>query len=130
MIKNVMRAPINLYYDTTPIGQIQNRFSRDLGGCREIIETMGNLSMDVIRLCSIISVLAFANWYIIILVPFMLAVSIFLYKYTAPAVVECERLFSIVRSPELNNLNECISGCSTIRAYGTQKRFIDLQHEL
>ena len=130
MIKNVMRAPINLYYDTTPLGQIQNRFSKDLGGCRDIIETIGNLSMDFIRLGCIISVLAYANWYIIILVPFMLAGSISMYKFTVPAVVQGERVLSIVRSPVLNNLNECISGCSTIRAYGTQQRFIDLQLEL
>jgi len=130
MIKKVMRAPINLFYDTTPIGQIQNRFGKDLDGCRRIIDVIGNLGMDFIRLFTIISVLAAANWQIIILVPFMLAGSIILYKFIMPVYLQAERVMSIVRSPVLNNLNECISGCSTIRAFGTQQRFKDLQYEL
>jgi hypothetical protein len=31
MLDRVMGAPINLYFDVTPIGQIQTRFGRDLG---------------------------------------------------------------------------------------------------
>ncbi len=30
MLHKVLCAPINLYYDVTPIGQILNRFSKDL----------------------------------------------------------------------------------------------------
>lgn len=38
MMDQVMRAPINLYFDTTPIGRIMNRFSKDL----QLIEAMFN----------------------------------------------------------------------------------------
>jgi ABC-type multidrug transport system fused ATPase/permease subunit len=30
MIKKVMNAPINLYFDVTPVGRILNRFTKDL----------------------------------------------------------------------------------------------------
>lgn len=30
MIKKVLNAPINLYFDVTPIGRILNKFSKDL----------------------------------------------------------------------------------------------------
>ena len=30
MLKKVLNAPINLYFDVTPIGRILNRFSKDL----------------------------------------------------------------------------------------------------
>ena len=38
MIVKVIRAPINLYYDLTPVGTIMNRFTNDLG---EVESTMG-----------------------------------------------------------------------------------------
>lgn len=31
MLERVMSAPINLYFDITPIGRIQTRFTKDLG---------------------------------------------------------------------------------------------------
>ena len=31
LVTRVFRAPINLFFDVTPIGKILNRFSRDLG---------------------------------------------------------------------------------------------------
>ena len=38
MVAKILNAPINLYFDTTPIGRILNRFSKDL----QLIETMFN----------------------------------------------------------------------------------------
>lgn len=38
MMEKVLNAPINLYFDTTPIGRIMNRFSKDL----QLIEVMFN----------------------------------------------------------------------------------------
>jgi ABC-type multidrug transport system fused ATPase/permease subunit len=38
MVARILNAPINLYFDTTPIGRILNRFSKDL----QLIETMFN----------------------------------------------------------------------------------------
>lgn len=35
MVKRVLNAPINLYYDVTPTGRILNKFSKDLS----VIET-------------------------------------------------------------------------------------------
>ncbi len=32
MIRKVLNAPINLYFDVTPIGRILNKFSKDLSG--------------------------------------------------------------------------------------------------
>jgi len=31
MLDRIMQAPINLYFDITPIGRIQTRFTKDLG---------------------------------------------------------------------------------------------------
>lgn len=40
MIRRVLRAPINLFYDVTPTGLIINRFSNDLGAIEGIVMAM------------------------------------------------------------------------------------------
>lgn len=43
MLKRVFNAPINLYFDVTPIGRILNKFSKDLTGVeREFSWEVGN----------------------------------------------------------------------------------------
>ena len=37
MIERVLNAPINLYFDTTPIGRIINRFTKDLSLMETVI---------------------------------------------------------------------------------------------
>lgn len=43
MLSKVFNAPINLYFDVTPIGRILNKFSKDLSGIeREFGWEVGN----------------------------------------------------------------------------------------
>jgi hypothetical protein len=43
MLSKVFNAPINLYFDVTPIGRILNKFSKDLTGIeREFAWEVGN----------------------------------------------------------------------------------------
>ena len=43
MLAKVFNAPINLYFDVTPIGRILNKFSKDLSGIeREFSWEVGN----------------------------------------------------------------------------------------
>jgi len=32
MIDKILHAPVNLYFDVTPVGRILNKFSKDLNG--------------------------------------------------------------------------------------------------
>ena len=32
MVDKILQAPVNLYFDVTPIGRILNKFSKDLNG--------------------------------------------------------------------------------------------------
>jgi ABC-type multidrug transport system fused ATPase/permease subunit len=40
MLEHVLNAPINLYFDVTPTGQIVNRFSKDVGTVELIFMTI------------------------------------------------------------------------------------------
>jgi ATP-binding cassette subfamily C (CFTR/MRP) protein 1 len=47
MISKVVSAPINLYYDITPLGRVLNKFSSDLNSLSNMFGPMygGELSM-------------------------------------------------------------------------------------
>jgi len=42
MMDNVIRAPVNLYFNVTPIGRISKRFTRDIGEYFGIPHVMGH----------------------------------------------------------------------------------------
>lgn len=119
MVTAVLGAPINNYYDITPIGVSLNRFSRDLG----VLENM--LPFQTQQL--------FYNWWLLLKViiitcwnlPWMIAVLFFvlifihrIQRYSVVAANEMNRICSAARSPIVANIQEAVDGSSTIRAYG------------
>ncbi|KAM7195265.1 P-loop containing nucleoside triphosphate hydrolase protein [Rhypophila sp. PSN 637] len=123
-IKRVLRAPMS-FFDTTPLGRITNRFSRD-------VDVMDNNLTDAVRMyffCvgSIVAVfaliIAFFHWFAIALVPlfmfFMFATS-----YYRASAREVKRFESVLRSSVFAKFGEGLSGVACIRAYGLKDRFI------
>ena len=123
-VARVLRAPMS-FFDTTPLGRITNRFSRD-------VDVMDNTLTDAMRMYffsvgSIIAVfaliIAFFYYFAIALVPlsifFLLATS-----YYRASAREVKRLESILRSTLSAKFSEGLSGIATIRAYGLKDRFI------
>ena len=81
MVDRVMKAPVNIYFDTTPLGRVLNRFSKDLS----VVETtmvyeIGTGYVNFYNLLSIFAVAAFAVPWILLFVPVVLIVAIWLYK--------------------------------------------------
>ena len=118
MITRVLNAPINIYFDTTPIGRIMNRFSKDL----QQIETMFNYSVGGLYVATylLLSIVVISVWvvpWVAIIFPVMLVCIIVLYKLTIDGTKEVSRIESVSKSPLLAFLSETISGSSTIRAF-------------
>lgn len=124
-ITRVLRAPMS-FFDTTPLGRITNRFSRD-------VDVMDNNLSDAMRmyflsLASIISVfaliIAYFHYFAIALVPlfFMFLFATSFYRSSAR---EMKRFESILRSSVFAKFGEGLSGVATIRAYGLKDRFIN-----
>jgi ABC-type multidrug transport system fused ATPase/permease subunit len=67
---------------------------------------------------SIVVVIILANWYLLIIFPFMLLYLCKIYKFTIGSYCEMNRLSSVTKSPILSHLGETINGNSTIRAFG------------
>ena len=129
MIHHVMNAPINLFFDVTPTGVIVNRFSNDMGKIEEIYMMIMWIHCCAYGVIQIIVVIIMANWYLLIIFPFMTYYLIKIYKFTIGSYCEMSRLSSVTRSPILTHLGESISGNSTIRAFGKRNQFLEMNYK-
>jgi ATP-binding cassette subfamily C (CFTR/MRP) protein 1 len=122
-ITRVLRAPMS-FFDTTPLGRITNRFSKD-------IDVMDNTLTDAIRmyfltLAMIISVfiliISYYYYYAIALGP----LAIFFYfsaSFYRSSAREVKRHEAVLRSTVFAKFGEAVMGTATIRAYGLQDQF-------
>ncbi len=124
MLWSVMRSPVS-FFDTTPIGRILNRFSKDQHSVDDgvpkalLLFTLANTFM----LLAIIFVIAFASpLFLIAILPLAYAYT-WLQNFYMRSSREIKRLESISRSPIFALFSETLSGVATINAYGAQQRF-------
>jgi ATP-binding cassette subfamily C (CFTR/MRP) protein 1 len=122
--ESLIRAPSS-FFDTTPIGRVLNRFSRD----QDIIDN--NLS-ESLRMLSFLSASIIGILIMMCFVQpfFILALGPILYMYWYFQHVyrrvnrEIKRMDSTSRSPLFAHFSETLTGLPTIRAYGQQLPFI------
>jgi ATP-binding cassette subfamily C (CFTR/MRP) protein 1 len=122
-ITRVLRAPMS-FFDTTPLGRITNRFSKD-------IDVMDNTLTDAIRmyfltLAMIISVfiliISYYYYYAIALGPLFIFF-LFSAAFYRSSAREVKRHEAVLRSTVFARFGEAVMGTPTIRAYGLQNQF-------
>ncbi|CAG8439704.1 11549_t:CDS:10 [Acaulospora morrowiae] len=126
VVKRVLRAPIKLF-DTTPLGRIINRFSRD-------VDTCDNLLPESYRMFFTTAALVFGTFFLIIVIyqwffiPFVPLITLYYFSsiYFRATNRELRRIDSILRSSLYAHFSETLTGLSTIRAYREQKRFTEI----
>ena len=114
------------FFDTTPIGQILNRFSKDIDEIDTrlpfLVEAlMLNVSLLLI---TIILIAVLFYWFIIALV-FFIIIFIFLNIIFRRSVRELKRLDNITRSPIFSHISTSVQGLSTLHAYGKTNEFLE-----
>merc|ERR1719210_2596428 len=117
MLFRIMRSPMS-FFETTPLGRILNRFSKDIDivdlQIPMNIRLLFNMCMSVM---GTVVVIVFAMpIFIVVIIPVG-----GVYDSTARQV---KRMESITRSPIYTHFSESISGASTIRAYSRDDDFI------
>ncbi|KAI9332974.1 P-loop containing nucleoside triphosphate hydrolase protein [Obelidium mucronatum] len=123
-LMRVLRCPVS-FFDTTPLGRIINRFSRDVDSVDNSISTnFRQLAQQLSVTVSTFIVMCYALP--IFTIPVVPALGAYwyiqnVYRKTAR---ELKRLDSTTKSPLYANFGETILGISTIRAYGDANRFI------
>jgi ABC-type multidrug transport system fused ATPase/permease subunit len=131
LLKSLLRAPINLFYDVTPLGRILNRLSKDLNLIDE--EVAFGIGSFIAQTCMCIACILMAIIYIPFTLIFVLIFFIPLKKigfYYKNATRELTRLESISRSPILNNYEQTLSGVKFIRSFNQSSNFTLKNQEL
>ncbi|KAI8337487.1 P-loop containing nucleoside triphosphate hydrolase protein [Chlamydoabsidia padenii] len=125
LLERILNAKVR-FFDTTPLGRIVNRFSSDL----ETLDQAVAPSLTFL-LYSIIAT-AYVVILITIITPSFIIPGVFVAflfwrigNYYLRSSRDMKRLNSVSRSPIYVQFNESISGVATIRAFGSESRFIE-----
>jgi len=131
MAAKVANAPINTYFDVTPVGRILNKFSSDLQTSdNEISWNFGFLltmiALFVLTICVSISAVPWLAF----LIPVIAGVAYFVSLRNIGVFKEMNRIVSVSKSPLLSLIQETINGASTIRAFSRQATYIERNRQL
>ncbi|KAL6939809.1 hypothetical protein ACO0RG_003655 [Hanseniaspora osmophila] len=124
VLGNVMYAKLR-FFDSTPIGRIMNRFSKDIETVdQDLTPFMESSFISLVQCVSTIILIAFITpsflfgAFIVCFMYYLLG-----YFYICGSR-ELKRFESITRSPIHQHFSETLVGVSTIRAYGDERRFM------
>ncbi|XP_028401657.1 multidrug resistance-associated protein 1-like [Dendronephthya gigantea] len=126
LLGNLLRLPLT-FFETTPLGRIVNRFSKDI----DVIDTMIPRSLlwffqTFVSILGTIFLICYSTpLFITVLLPLAVMYMLIQRLYVATSR-QLQRLESISRSPIYSHFFETLNGVSTIRAFGAQQRFISL----
>ena len=115
MINKLVRAPINLFHDIVPIGQILNRLTKDTELIEGIIKTVNMAIKIFFTIFANIGICYLYNKYVLYISPFLLMACLYVTKYYISAQRNLVRLHRVSYSPILTIASESIRGVDTIR---------------
>ncbi len=124
MLKSVLGANIR-FFDSTPVGRVLQRFSRDMESIDIQLQwafehSMRCLAQVVITLALIVTVLP---WIVFLIAPVLLLYYRVQKLYRVSAR-EAKRLDSISRSPRYAHFKETLQGLTVIRAFDKREWFM------
>ncbi|XP_029448686.1 multidrug resistance-associated protein 7-like isoform X2 [Rhinatrema bivittatum] len=123
LLSRVLMATV-LFFDTTPIGRIINRFSSDMEVADESLPY--NLNMVLVFIFALLGMVVIISyglpWIILVMVP-LTALYFYIQWYYRHTSRELKRLNSITLSPIYTHFSETLTGLHTIRATRATDRF-------
>ncbi|GEQ68088.1 hypothetical protein JCM33374_g1754 [Metschnikowia sp. JCM 33374] len=129
-VERVLRVPMS-YMDTTPMGRIINRFTKDTD---TLDNEIGNqLRMVVYIFSNIVGVLILCVIYLpwfALAIPALVVIFVSVSNFYQASGREIKRLEAVQRSLVYNNFSETLSGMDTIKAYKCEHMFINKNSNL
>ena len=129
LIYKFMRAPINLFHDIVTKSHIVNRLSKDLSNSVKYFWTLNSALIILFHLINGIVMSLYFYWKSILIIPFILFMDAFLYKYYNTCAKSLDVLESYTRVPILTGFRESLSGITSIRAFGYKDIFQNIYNE-
>jgi ATP-binding cassette, subfamily C (CFTR/MRP), member 1 len=123
LLNSSMKFPMS-FFDTTPLGRIMNRFSKEV----EMVDNTlpMTIRMWIMMLFSVLAVFVVITystpWFGVVIVP-LAGIYYFIQKFYVATSRQLKRLESVTSSPIYSHFGESINGQSTIRAYQEEARF-------
>ncbi|CAL1532770.1 unnamed protein product [Lymnaea stagnalis] len=124
MLDQVLRAPMS-FFDTTPVGRIINRFSKDLDDVDEEIPLTLHMWLECVF--HVLATIIIVSYSTPLFMAFILPVGVlyfFIQRYYIVTSRQLKRLGAKTTSPIFNHFSETLAGASVIRAFGAEKRFV------
>lgn len=124
-LSGVLNSTIR-FFDSTPMGRVLNRFSRDMEGVDDHLswnfeQSFKSLAQTIGSLILIVSILPII---LLVLVPVLFIYYRLQRDYRASAR-EAKRLESVARSPRYAHFKELVSGLDVIHGFGKEPFFLD-----
>ncbi|XP_073928987.1 multidrug resistance-associated protein 1-like isoform X2 [Castor canadensis] len=130
LLNSVLHLPLQ-YFETNPIGQIINRFTKDMFivdiRFHYYLRTWLNCTLEAIgTVLVIMGALPLFTLGVLPLIFFYFTIQ----RYYMASSRQIRRLSGASRSPVISHFSETLSGVSTIRAFGHEQRFIQQNKEV
>ncbi|XP_006811248.2 ATP-binding cassette sub-family C member 5-like [Saccoglossus kowalevskii] len=124
VFSKIIRSPMS-FFDTTPLGRIMNRFSKDMDEIDVWLPLIMDLSLQnlFVLIAGLVVIMIVFPWFLVACVPLFILFLLCLMFFRA-GVRECKRLDNISRSPWVSMLASTAQGLSTIHAYERSQNFI------
>uniref|UniRef100_A0A665WUG6 ATP-binding cassette, sub-family C (CFTR/MRP), member 3 n=1 Tax=Echeneis naucrates TaxID=173247 RepID=A0A665WUG6_ECHNA len=124
LLTNKLHTPQS-FFDTTPIGRVINRFSKDIYVIDEALPAtvLMFLGTFFVSLSTLIVIVSSTPIFAVVVFPLAL-IYIFVQRFYVATSRQLKRLESVSRSPIYSHFSETITGSSVIRAYGRNSAFV------
>ena len=125
IFKRVLRAPM-LFLENTPIGQILNRFTRDVGVVDQIIpSSLIDVNISILNSLGVIIMSCVVTPWLLIPCVLIGILCVPIRNFYIRTARELQRLDSIARSPIYSHISSTFDGLITVRAFSLERLFED-----